>query len=268
MTSPVQKLLAKLTNAYRHGTQLAFLFDYDGTLVPIVEHPSWAVMPPQTRDVLRHLAKRPRIFLGIISGRKLEELRALVAIENIYYAGTTGLEIDLRGNTILHPRIQEFIPILAELKMQLDTLAKDYHGVWLEDKKFGCTVHYRELDPRYDEELQSRIAKVAVSFREKLRFIGGPRAVEIIPHLGWSKSTAVKIILDDLGSGHLVPFYAGDGENDEEALELVAAVEGFSVAVGNRASPHAHYHIPTPADLIAMLMMFEKNTEKGSTARV
>jgi trehalose-phosphatase len=178
------------------------------------------------------------------------------------------LEIDLRGNTILHPRIQEFIPILAELKMQLETLAKDYHGVWLEDKKYGCTVHYRELDPKYDEEFQGKIAKAAVPFREKMRFIGGPRAVEIIPHVGWSKSTAVQIILDDLGTEPIIPFYAGDGENDEEALEMVFAVEGFSVSVGNRASPHAQYHIPTPADLLAMLAMFEKNTEKQITARV
>lgn len=51
-------------------------------------------MEPETERSLALLAKHPSVYLGIISGRSAENVRAKVGIENITYAGNHGLEIN------------------------------------------------------------------------------------------------------------------------------------------------------------------------------
>ena len=76
------------------------LFDYDGTLVPIVEHPSMAVLRTETRYRLEQLALTPSISIGVLSGRAIDDLRDRVGVEGAYYAGTSGLELSL-GRTAI-----------------------------------------------------------------------------------------------------------------------------------------------------------------------
>ena len=42
----------KLAAAYRSGHRLVLLFDYDGTLTPLVDHPRLAHLDPALREVL------------------------------------------------------------------------------------------------------------------------------------------------------------------------------------------------------------------------
>src|SRR5262245_48483918 len=86
-----------LLSAHRAGRHLILLFDYDGALVPIVEHPQLARLAPRTRLLLKQLARQPRVSVGVLSGRKLDDLQEMVALPGLYYAGTNGLELELRG---------------------------------------------------------------------------------------------------------------------------------------------------------------------------
>ncbi len=72
---------------------LALLLDYDGTLSPIAPHPDLAVIPPETKKVLARLARMPDVFVAIISGRGVTNVKQMVGIEGITYAGNHGLEI-------------------------------------------------------------------------------------------------------------------------------------------------------------------------------
>ena len=80
------------------------LSDYDGTLTPIVGDPKDAILSPEVREKLRALSQKPTTSVGIISGRSISELKSMVAIEGIYYAGNHGLEIEGPGlNFISQP---------------------------------------------------------------------------------------------------------------------------------------------------------------------
>lgn len=70
------------------------LLDFDGTLSPIVAHPDDAEIEPESEAALQSLAKNKRVYLGIISGRPLEDVRKKVKITKITFAGNHGLEID------------------------------------------------------------------------------------------------------------------------------------------------------------------------------
>ena len=72
---------------------LSLLLDYDGTLSPIAPHPDLATIPPETKKILERLANMPDVFIAVISGRSVNNVKAMVDIEGITYAGNHGLEI-------------------------------------------------------------------------------------------------------------------------------------------------------------------------------
>ena len=71
----------------RGTSHILLLSDYDGTLTPIVSRPEEAILSPEVREKLRALTEKPVFSVGIISGRSLSEVKSLVEIEGIYYAG-------------------------------------------------------------------------------------------------------------------------------------------------------------------------------------
>ena len=78
--------------------QNLFVFlDYDGTLTPIVSRPELAICPPEIKRVLEKLRDLPKVYLAIISGRSLEDLRGKVGVPGIIYIGNHGLEIEKPG---------------------------------------------------------------------------------------------------------------------------------------------------------------------------
>lgn len=83
---------------------LTLLLDYDGTLAPIAKHPDLAVIPPETKKVLERLANHPDVFVAIISGRSVNNVKEMVGIDGITYAGNHGLEIlHSDGTKFVHP---------------------------------------------------------------------------------------------------------------------------------------------------------------------
>ena len=60
---------------------MALLLDYDGTLSPIAKHPDLAILPPETKKVLERLANRSDVFIAIVSGRSVDNVKKMVGIE-------------------------------------------------------------------------------------------------------------------------------------------------------------------------------------------
>jgi len=79
-----------------NAEKLALLLDYDGTLAPLAPHPDLALIPNETKRILERLSNCPDVFVAIISCRSVDNIRKMVGIDNITYAGNNGLEI-------LHP---------------------------------------------------------------------------------------------------------------------------------------------------------------------
>jgi len=252
MQTPLSEVTEKLATAYQMGSRLALLFDYDGTLTPIVASPSLAVLDQRTREVLNHLANRSRVGVGILSGRGLVDLRHLVALPGLYYAGTSGLDLDLRGKCVTHPRAEAQRRLLTTVMEALEGVVRHYPGAWVEDRRFGLTLHYRQLAPSRHEELLEGARQVLREYEARLRVVIGLMAWEVNPAIGWHKGTAVRAIAEAIGHEALI-FYAGDSANDTEALEVVAALGGISVRVGATAPP-AEYRVEGPGELLEFLI--------------
>jgi len=120
------------------------LLDYDGTLAPIAPHPDLATLPPETKNVLQRLTNLSDVYIAVISGRGVDNVKNMVGIEGITYAGNHGLEIlHPDGSKFVHPMPVEYEEkVSGLLKALQDSVCRD--GAWVENKGALLTFHYRE----------------------------------------------------------------------------------------------------------------------------
>jgi len=93
--------LDRLVAAHRYGSALIMLFDYDGTLAPIVEHAKLTTLPPRnpagvgTANATRERRHR------ILRARTLDDLKAMLALP-VYISPERMAGVDLCGTRIKH----------------------------------------------------------------------------------------------------------------------------------------------------------------------
>jgi trehalose 6-phosphate phosphatase len=244
--------LAEMVESYRGGTSLALLFDYDGTLVPFAPRPDLAVMSRVTQQRLERLAQLPSVFVGVLSGRALEDLKGNVGLNGLYYAGTAGLELDLGGVSIVHPESDRAAHLVTVVVERLEREVAAFPGAWVELKRLGVTVHYRSVDESRIVALRRAVRESVEPFSGALQVLDGPLAIEILPDLGWTKSSALfKIIevIQQTGARHVFPLCAGDAANDADVLRAADALGGIAIGVGARAPGTARYRLRSPLQL-------------------
>jgi trehalose-phosphatase len=252
MTESAEGVLSRLLDAHRERQRLALFFDYDGTLAPIAAHPRLARLPDETRALLRALARATRVSVGVLSGRGLRDVKERVALPELYYVGSGGLEIDLRTLGLVHPGADEALALMRLLLPQLADAVRSYSGAWVEDKDLCLTVHYRAVSASQGRPLRAAVQNVLLPYAARLRALEGPMSVEILPAVGWNKGAALEICLSHLGTS-VVPFYAGDDANDAEACATANQLGGISVGVGPRSPASARYRVPNSEDLFRLL---------------
>ncbi|KAK7858983.1 putative trehalose-phosphate phosphatase 10 [Quercus suber] len=224
-----------------HEKQMVVFLDYDGTLSPIVNNPDQAFMSTEMRSAVREIGEhfptaiisgrsRDKVFqfvrlnniyyagshgmdistpsvslnygnhkhqtrtidekmrsavreigehfpTAIISGRSRDKVFQFVRLNNIYYAGSHGMDIstpsvslnygnhehqtrtiDEKGNDVVNfCPVRDFLPRIQTIKDKLEKIAKDIKGASVEDNKFCLSVHFRCVN----EEIKDKLEKIA-----------------------------------------------------------------------------------------------------------
>ncbi|MFC2065770.1 trehalose-phosphatase [Chloroflexota bacterium] len=244
----------------RAASHILLLSDYDGTLTPIVGRPDEAIMSPGVRDVLCSLAEKSAFSVGIISGRSLAELKAMVRIEGIYYAGNHGLEIAGPGFKFVSPAAEAAQYEIKELVGQLSARLGDINGVIIEDKGLSLSVHYR-LVKKGEENKVFDIFKQVTSplVREgKIRVTSGKKVWEVRPPIDWHKGKAVEAVRKEIKAllklETLLTIYLGDDTTDEDAFRVIHRPEGWSIFVGTaNSSSNADYSLNSTSEVKTLL---------------
>jgi trehalose-phosphatase len=246
MNRTLNDALEGAVGEYIAGSRLMLLADYDGTLTEFADRPQRATLPAPTRVVLATLAAQPRVTVGIISGRELDDLKQMVGLPGLFYAGSSGLECDLQGELTAHPLLQHTNRLVSELALAIEPLLRGFPGVWLERKQFGLTIHYRELDADRVPHLQGRLEQELAKWGDRLHVVTGAKAIEIIPNLGWTKGAAVELFLQRVGPKPRRLIYVGDETCDLEVLWEVGIHHGITIGVGHNSPTTAQYELQDP----------------------
>jgi len=197
----------------------AVFLDYDGTLTPIVERPEDALLPPSTRAVIERLARL--VPLAILSGRDLSDVRRMVGVEGITYAGSHGFDV-LGSDGSARQRGREFLPDLDAAARELEPRLAAIPGARVERKTFAIAVHFRQVEAERIAEVDAGVTEIAAA-HPRLRRTGGKKVFELRPDIDWDKGTAVRWLLEVLGPEGIehAPIYVGDDETDEDAFRAV-----------------------------------------------
>jgi trehalose 6-phosphate phosphatase len=210
----------------------AILTDFDGTLAPIVERAADAALPGEARAVLERLIDRYGL-VGAVSGRRAAEVRGLVALDGLHYAGNHGLELLLPGDGEPRPdpsvadrerEAAEFLAAVADGRL-------DEVDLRPEDKGPIQALHWRGAADEDQAEVVAQEIAVEAG-RAGLEPRWGRKVLELRPVGGGGKDAAVSALLAEDGLDRAV--YAGDDRTDVDAFrrlgelrdtgELAAAV--------------------------------------------
>ncbi|XP_050434865.1 uncharacterized protein LOC126842056 isoform X1 [Adelges cooleyi] len=236
--------------------KIVLFLDYDGTLTPIVESPEMAIIPDETKNVLQTLAGMPNVKIAIISGRGLGDLKNMIGVEGLTYAGNTGLDISFPdGGEFKYPISEKD---QEKLKKLIETLQAQLckHSDWVEDKGPTLTYHYRAAPEVLHAKLMERARHLILDAGFKAG--NAHCAIEIIPsNVEWDKGQAALYILNKFFPENwreIAIIYVGDDVNDEYAMEALAFTGvTFRVAETDNFDTFAQYRLPNPKSVLDML---------------
>lgn len=219
---------------------MAFLLDYDGTLVPIADRPEHAVPDGALRPLIGRLSNRPGTTVHIVSGRTREALHGwfgglrigLWAEHGAFHrpSGAPGWEP-------MHPVLPGWEDAVLPV---LERTTGETPGSFVERKTSSVAWHYR-LAERESGERQARAleqALAALPTREQLDVVRGKKVVEIRLQ-GISKAVAARHVHAEAEADLLVAI--GDDETDGDLFDALPA-GSLTLAVGE-APCSAQYRV-------------------------
>ncbi|KAM3072154.1 hypothetical protein ACMFMF_007547 [Clarireedia jacksonii] len=260
---------ASMLIQYRAANKRLFMFDYDGTLTPIVKDPAAALPSEKLFRTLKALAADPKNAIWIISGRDQEFLST-----HLGHIPELGFSAE-HGSFMRHPGSQEW-ENLAEVydmgwqKEVMEVFQKYTEatpGSFIERKRCALTWHYRPSDPELGErnsracqkELQSTVGKTW-----DVEVMTGKANLEVRPTF-INKGEIAKRLVESYGKEAGQPpeftICLGDDFTDEDMFRSLNNSDlpkehVFTVTVGASSKQTlARWHLLEPADVISSMAM-------------
>lgn len=274
------------------GKKIVVFLDYDGTLSNIVDNPEKAFMTNEMRMAVREVACC--FPTAIISGRGRGKVYDFIELDNVYYAGSHGLDIAAplqsinygdpkhqtsvvgkKGNeVVLFQPAKKYLPAIQKILGVLTEKTTSIRGAMIENNKFCISVHYRLVRDEDFCNLEKVVNSVIGEFKE-FRISKGKKVFEIRPDMEWDKGRALNYLLDTLGLGassDVLPIYIGDDRTDEDAFEAIRnRGEGFSIVVSSTPKDTlALYSLRNPLEVnkfLLRLVRWKKNSSLDKSAK-
>lgn len=236
------------------------LTDFDGTLTPIRKHPDLAALSEEIRQILIKFSQDKAIFLGIITGRSLKQIKKLVNIPEILYVANHGIELEGPGIHYVSKEARKARYILWHIYMRLFKSLKHIEGMHIEDKGLSISLHYRAVKKKGDVEfVTSTLRAITKPFldRKMLSLSTGKMVYEIRPPVEWNKASTIQWLLshyfpEEFSEGALL-IYLGDDKADIEVFDSLRG-KGLTIFVGNPLDTStAEYYVHSPEEVKVFL---------------
>ncbi|OCK84490.1 glycosyltransferase family 20 protein [Lepidopterella palustris CBS 459.81] len=273
---------AKLLYQYRQAKKRLFMFDYDGTLTPIVKDPQAAIPSDRVIRTLKTLASDPSNSVWIISGRDQAFLD-----EWMGHISELGLSAE-HGSFMRYPRSEEWENLTEKTDMswQSEVMNVFQHytertqGSFIERKKIALTWHYRRADPEYGafqaRECQKHLENTVAKDWD-VEVMTGKANLEVRPRFVNKGEIAKRLIQaygDKLGEPPEFVLCLGDDFTDEDMFRSLRQSKlpqdhVFSVTVGASSKQTlASWHLLEPSDVISVVSLLNGSADGGNIGAV
>ena len=218
----------------------AVFLDYDGTLVSFESHAAQVFLPERRLNTLRTLFQHLDEGLCIISGRDVRNLSQRVP-KDVWRAGSHGLEYCLPDHLPNHPPA----PAPHALLQAVRQIAGAHTGAEVEVKGEVIALHYRHA-PDARAALLDAMTQ-AVSGFDDYSLQQGKLVFEAKPYQA-HKGRCIETLMTLSPFQDRTPIMVGDDATDEDAIETVNQLGGWSVRIG-AGETSATYRLDTPEDV-------------------
>ena len=266
-----------MLDCYKKAKRRLFMFDYDGTLTPIVQDPQAAVPSDRIVRTIKTLAQDPRNNVWIISGRDQAFLD-----EWMGHITELGLSAE-HGSYIRHPGSEEWVDLTVSMdkSWQPEVIKIFSHftertqGSFIERKKVAITWHFRRSDPEYGEfqaEECKKVLETTVGINYDVEVMNGKANLEVRPRFV-NKGEIAKRLIEEYGGGDDKEpdfvFCTGDDFTDEDMFRslresTLPKEQVFTVTVGASSKQTlAYWHLLEPRDVIATIALCNSSTNNA-----
>jgi len=212
--------------------------DFDGTLAPITDHPAKAGMRPSTARLLAEVARRYPCV--IVSGRARDDVARLVRPVPVDVVGNHGAE-PVRAHA--DPRSP-----VARARRALAPIAALWEGVWIEDKAYSLSLHYRNA--RHPRGARAALAAAARDL-PGVRVFHGKRVLNVVDRTAPDKGDAVEAARRARGCSAVI--FVGDDETDEHVFRGGRRAPLLGIRVGRSTRSGAHFYLRDQGAIDALL---------------
>jgi len=236
-----------------------FAFDFDGTLAKIVRDRHAAQLGRPIRLWLGELAKRAPT--AIISGRSVDDLRERVGNTVPYLIGNHGLEglhvtqqvVEQARNTCIGWK-----QLIAE---RFGTKLTRY-GVFVEDKSYSLSFHYRNADRK--DDARTLVFHVLAQLSPLPRIVLGKAVVNVVPAAAPHKGAALLELMYQLNC--TAALYIGDDDTDEDVFSL-PDTRILTVRIGKNKSSAARFFLKKQTEITEVLRSIVKTGDRNTCVR-
>jgi len=265
-----------LRKTIAEASKIVVFMDYDGTLVGFKPRPELALPSKNVINLLNKMKDSETIIPIIITGRHIREIKHMIGIEGIGFAGAHGIQVEMpKGKPFEWIGSRKARPDLNRIRKTLQKELSEETGVIIEDKDTSIALHYRMVNAERAKKIQKIFRSTVKRYNKnkKLEIMRGSDVLEARPK-GWDKGKAVGLVLKKLDKriirrGKPFIIYAGDDYTDEDAFRYIRRLKnnGFCVWVRNgiMRKTKAEFWVKNHSELLSFLDIIFKTKNKRLT---
>lgn len=221
------------------------VFDFDGTLAPIVTQPDEVRLPPHVLQRLTELSGH--VPIGILTGRSVVDIAPRLGFDVDYLVGNHGLE----GVPGWEARSDTYAALCRQWKDALTAALRDTQygpGIVLEDKRYSLSVHYRHAKDQ--AEAAERLKVLLAGLQPPARVVAGKCVFSVMPQDGADKGSALEELMRISGASGAI--YVGDDVTDEDVFRLKRD-DLLTVRIEPAPDSHAEFFLHGWHDIVQLL---------------
>jgi len=266
--------LEQLDHLLIDADDIGILTDADGTLSEIRDQPHQASVPEAVSVALGRLNKLYGL-VAVVSGRRAQDVQALVGQEDLLYLGNHGLERRRGKTTHMILEAIESRAAIEAVRVELEKRLPAADGLYVENKETVLALHYRQCrDGAAIEAAIDLASSLAAKYR--LRVQHGRQITEVRPR-GADKGDAVKKLVSGRRLKQII--YLGDDSTDIDAIDALKKASrdnvidtSIAIAVVGTESPvelreKADYWVSSVDEVARFLDWLVKRAERRSAAQ-
>lgn len=226
-------LVENIRLKFRQAQQRVILLDYDGCLRKLEPHPQLATPSKELIQLLCNLNALPETTVALVSGRSRTDMEE--------WFGNCGIILIAEHGAWYKHSATDWEPYGTEMgqyRNKIYNFLKKHivEGTYLEEKKVGYCLHYKQCKPSVALSLQSTLEKEFQHYRETekipCRYMISNNHFEILPQI-LNKGNAVKKFISFNNESFILA--AGDDDTDED-LFAVLPKSAFTFKIGRKAT--------------------------------